>query len=520
MRIKKLQLKQFKRFEDITINLGDDPRKIIALVGPNGCGKSSIFDAFEEKQKDYKRASNSRAADFFSNLFYSIIPGKKSERYDKNESIKIEGKDGQNFDRKSFYIRSAYRFTPQLRITNIKSLPDVIEDMGRPTSSVDVDSRLQENYERLLGKAYEEYQHGTRSGPEMRKELVGRINEILARILDVKISGLGDVTAGKGQLYFEKGNSKDFPYENLSSGEKEVVDIIVDLIVKTPDFNNTVYCIDEPELHLNTSIQRKLLVEINKLIPETCQLWVATHSVGFLRALQEDLKDKCSILDFSREDYFNVPSQIFPMITTRKNWQRIFQTALEDLTGLLAPKKIFYCEGRPDPTAANGEQGIDADIYNEIFSEEKPDTLFVSSGGNNQVNKNAALALKIIGKAFMDTELYLLKDRDALTDQERAAFVNGDTINRMLTRREIENYVFDKEVLKKFCQSKGTQFDETRFNGKVSDIALQDLKPVQQEIQASCNASGGLSDFKRELAKVISKDMQIYKELAAVIFQQ
>jgi DNA repair exonuclease SbcCD ATPase subunit len=45
MRIKKLQLKNgYKRFHELTIDLGDDPKRIVALVGPNGCGKSSVLD--------------------------------------------------------------------------------------------------------------------------------------------------------------------------------------------------------------------------------------------------------------------------------------------------------------------------------------------------------------------------------------------------------------------------------------------------------------------------------------------
>ena len=45
MRIKSISLKGYKRFKDLTIDLGDDPSRIVALVGPNGCGKSSVFDA-------------------------------------------------------------------------------------------------------------------------------------------------------------------------------------------------------------------------------------------------------------------------------------------------------------------------------------------------------------------------------------------------------------------------------------------------------------------------------------------
>jgi energy-coupling factor transporter ATP-binding protein EcfA2 len=518
MRIKTVRLKHFKRFDDLTITLGENPKKIIALVGPNGCGKSSIFDAFEQRQRQFKGSSRDPSPSFFSKLLYSIFPEKQSSTYNVNDSVQLIEATGADFDKKSFNIRSPYRFTSRLNVSTIKSLPDVLDDKNRPASSTDIDSRLQENYERLLGLAWNEFQYGDKSGKEIREKLAGKINAILNNVIEIKISQLGDVIAGKGQLYFEKGTSKDFPYENLSSGEKEVVDIVIDLVIKTPEFNNTIYCIDEPELHLNTAIQRKLLIEIEKLIPDTCQLWVATHSIGFLRALQEDLKEKCSIIDFSEKDYFNSACTIEPMPTSRKNWQRIFQTALEDLTGLLAPKKIIYCEGRPEPDINNGEQGLDADIYNEIFSEEHHDILFVSSGGGGAVTKSASLALKVLNKAFIDVKLYLLKDRDEKTESERENFLNSDTSHRMLKRREIENYLFDKEILQIFCSQKSTKFDENKYNSKVIDINQQDLKPIQQDIQACCGISGNITDFKRDLAKAVLNSTQIFTLLNNEIF--
>lgn len=49
MRVSKIQIKDFKRFHDLTIDLGKELKKIIALIGPNGCGKSSVLDAFVSK---------------------------------------------------------------------------------------------------------------------------------------------------------------------------------------------------------------------------------------------------------------------------------------------------------------------------------------------------------------------------------------------------------------------------------------------------------------------------------------
>jgi GTPase SAR1 family protein len=520
MRITKVRLRDFKRFDDLTIDLGPTPKKIVALVGPNGCGKSSVFDAFEEKQRDYKGSSVNYAASFFSKLFFTVTGAAEPAGYDKHQAITLETEGNQALGKKSFYIRSSYRFTPKLNVKNIRTLPDVIDDQARPSSSIEIDSRLQENYERLLGRGWHEYQHGTKSGPEMREELIGRINTILNSVIDVEIIDLGDVISGKGQLYFRKGKATNFPYENLSSGEKEVVDLIIDLVVKVPEFNDTVFCIDEPELHLNTSIQRKLLVEINKLIPESCQLWVATHSIGFLRALQEDIKDDCSVFDFSEGDFFDTAATIKPILTTRKNWNRIFETALEDLTGLLAPNTIIYCEGRPEPDDGGNEQGLDANVYNTIFEETHHSAHFVSSGGVGAVNKNSALALKILAKSFTDVQLLLLTDRDDLDDEQRNAEIKTNPTHKILIRRAIENYLFEKEVLSAFCVSREQQLNSDAYDVLVTDINNMKLKPIQQQIKDLCPNTATLSvpDFKLELANFITPDTAAYKELESLIF--
>ena len=66
-------------------------------------------------------------------------------------------------------------------------------------------------------------------------------------------------------------------------------------------------------------------------------------------------------------------------------------------------------------------------------------TLFVSSGGTNEVRKNGSLAIKVLSKAFLDVELLLLHDRDERTGEERTAWLDEAPHHRMLSCREIEN---------------------------------------------------------------------------------
>lgn len=518
-----MTLKGFKRFDDLTIDLGDLPSKIIALVGPNGSGKSSIFDAFEEKQKEYKGANSTESVEFFSKYLFSLDEAVKSQQYQKGTAIKITTTDNQpTFDKKSFYIRTAYRFTPKLNVTSITAQPNVLDDTTRPTSSIAVDSRFQQDYERFLGQAYDEWENGNLSGKDFRTQLLGQINGILRNVLDLEISSIGNVRESKGQLYFDKADAKSFPYQNLSSGEKEVINIILDLFVKARDFDNTVYCIDEPELHLNTAIQRKLLIEIERLIPENCQLWIATHSIGFLRALQDELNEKCSVLDFSEKDYFHGTQTITPMPKTRANWQRIFGTALDDLAGLIAPRRIVYCEGKQEPSADGQEQGLDAIVYNEIFKLGYPDTLFISSGGTNDLPKNSGLAIKILSKAFLDVELLLLRDRDDNSEDGRDIFLSQATHHRMLGRREIENYIFDLSILQDYCAQQGRVLNESDYASMVSDIVMQDLRQgnTLRQLKDLCGFENNLSEFKKELAQHVAANGSVYLELDSCIFNK
>jgi len=525
MKIRLLQLKRFKRFDDLTIDLGQDPARIVALVGPNGCGKSSVFDAFEEKLKDVKGAQTILPASFFNKTAFHPNEALRNQGYDKHQAITLTfagAGAGQSITKRTFHIRSAYRFTPSLDVKNISAQPDILEDSQRPSSSIALDNRLRENYERLLGITYAEFENGAKTGEQVRQENLGRINDVLKEVLDVRVSSMGNVIESKGQLYFEKEDAKNFPYQNLSSGEKEVIDIIIDFIVRSPEYNDTIYCIDEPELHLNTAIQHKLLVAIERLIPQNCQLWVATHSIGFLRALQDELTGECAVLDFSEKNYFVGTHTIRPITPTRANWQRIFETALDDLVGLIAPKRIVYCEGRAEPDAARGEQGLDAFVYNKIFEKDDSTTLFVSSGGTNEVKKNGSLAIKILSKAFLDVELLLLTDRDERSDAERTAWLNEALHHRMLIRREIENYLLDLDVLVAFCTSKGMIFSRTNYDTIVTDIVGQDLKVGEtiHQLKTLCGECQKTNaEFKRTLAAYI-RGTQAYHELKSAIFPE
>jgi len=60
MKIKRVQIKNgYKRFQHLKIELGDRPARIVAFLGPNGCGKSNVLDALLFKQTNqYQQIGN------------------------------------------------------------------------------------------------------------------------------------------------------------------------------------------------------------------------------------------------------------------------------------------------------------------------------------------------------------------------------------------------------------------------------------------------------------------------------
>lgn len=65
MRVRKIKLKNgYKRFKELTIDLGEDPKRIVALVGRNGCGKSSVFDGMLFLQNTYSKIGTGPNKDF------------------------------------------------------------------------------------------------------------------------------------------------------------------------------------------------------------------------------------------------------------------------------------------------------------------------------------------------------------------------------------------------------------------------------------------------------------------------
>lgn len=535
MRIKKLRLKNgYKRFNDLTIDLGDNPARIIALVGPNGCGKSSVLDGLLFHHNAYGYIGNTarRGADYhsmdaattadYNNIEIDFVGGNFQVMRQRRAAL---GKSGTVFS-----FRSPYRYNNNIKINSINATSPIYENNYGASDASSLDSKMEDNYRRLQAMVNRYMQEKDVKPSEARSHIIGELNKSIIGCLELEISSVGNVEADQGTLYFKKaGHPCEFEFNVLSSGEKEVIDILLDLYLRKNDYDDSVFLLDEPELHINTAIQGNLLTEIDRLVGNNCQIWITTHSIGFLRALQVKMRDKCQIIRFQNDMELASKARVLtPMKATPAAWRELFSVALDDLTELVSPRTIIYCEGRDQPGMGGAERGMDAKVFNNIFAKTHPDTLFISSGGNTELDQRSGVAIAILGKVFSTVEILVFKDRDmasgkATNERDRQVYLNTNPKNHRVMRRfEIENYLYDKEVLTKFCDASDLSFDETNYDALVTDIVDQNLKDETARIKNICGIKGSMNSesFKLALSKHIDENMNVFEELRACIFDR
>jgi len=268
---------------------------------------------------------------------------------------------------KLIYVRSAYRNDPHFQLSNLEQISPALYET-RIQRMIDNDQAVSLNYKRLISQGLEDIFENTSPNStiaEFREALIGDIRRAVLRLFpSLFMNGLGNPLT-EGTFKFDKGESKAFQYQNLSGGEKGAFDLLLDILVKKREFNDTVFFIDEPEAHISPALQSILLEELFDAVPANSQLWIATHSIGMMRKAREiEIAHPGSVvfLDFDGLN-FDLPVTVGPAQTNRPFWKRAMQTALDDLAGYVAPEQVVLCEGG----TLHGGKDFDADASMRSF---------------------------------------------------------------------------------------------------------------------------------------------------------
>lgn len=533
MKIKRVKLNRFKRFTDLTIENIPESARLVVLVGPNGSGKTSIFEALNHWYK--LSGFNSHGQEDY----IQKKDGTASNPQWFREKVEMEFHNNQQLNREllrgRFYFRTAYRNEPDFTVSSLNKQND-------PTKSIKLDNLMQndqtvsENYQRLVAQTlagvYEE-SNNEKTVQNLREELVGKIQSSLGNIFEeLNLSSIGDPLSN-GSFYFEKGKAKDFHYKNLSAGEKSVFDLLLDMIIKSTYYSDSVFCIDEPEAHMHTRLQSKVLRELYNLTPENSQLWISTHSIGMLKEAEDIEGEKPGtvvFLDFDNRD-FDLTEILRPTEINAAIWDRFFDLAFADFANLIAPTRIVFCEGN---NQGRKYKDFDSQIYGIIFSNTHRETKFVSVGSCNDLENIENQSIRIVSNILKSSDIVKFIDRDDRSENEIVEL--NIKVIKVSKRRHIESYLFDDEIITKLAiesgkpelvpnciKSKSQAIANSIGRGNASD----DIKSASGEIFVAIKQILGLTQcgnnkcaFVRDtLTPLVTPDTEIYKELHSEIFE-
>ncbi len=448
MRITKIHLQNFKRFSSLLIQNIPENAKLVLLIGANGSGKSSVFDAFS-------LATGAIRRDFSMNKeYWDYFKKDKTKElsihvnFDNQADFSFLLKNEKTFSSElalsdhSFYGRTSFRQVPRLTRTVLGQVQggDIEKDADRPRFWIDRDKRFENDLERIMKTILEDFFRNKQSNEEILNKFIKPINAALANIFGSEkgtklelFEIIPPLDNNITQINFRKGNS-EIHYNYLSAGEKEIINLLFNLISRTSLYQDTIYFLDEIDLHLNTRLQFSLLKEITEnWIPENCQLWTASHSLGFIEYAKTS--EYASIIDFDNLD-FDQPHTLVP---EPKNNPEIYEIAVgkEFLYSLFENMSIWFVENK------------DKNYYAFL---DLPKTVFVSELNRNNVYHKVR-----------NTQFYGIVDRDFLTDDDRKQIHHFYPKLYVLEYYSIENYLYHPDNLAEYYQIQGKSFDKTEY---------------------------------------------------------
>ena len=541
MKIKKIELNNFKRFTHLVVEDIPESTKLVVLVGPNGSGKTSFMESMNHYYKyagysqigDCSYLSKTGNVDNFDYSQWYQYASKLVEIafYDKTFLNTV----GNNDNIKGhFYFRSAYRNEPDFQIDSMQRQQDPIESV-RLESLIQNDQTVSANYQRLIAYTISgvfNKDNDGKSVADLRNELIGKIRTAIERVFeDLKFSFLGEPLQN-GNFYFTKGTTQNFSYRNLSAGEKSAFDLILDMVVQSKYYPDAIYCIDEPETHMHTKLQGKVLRELYLLIPGQSQLWLSTHSIGMLQEAEEIEKEHpgtVAFLDFGGRN-FDIDQVVHPAKIGKAVMDKFYELVFGDFAKLMLPQTIVFCEGD-----SNGckRKDFDKTIYTTIFADTHPEAFFMSAGSCNDIENIEKTHGEIISTLLKNTKVIKIVDRDDRSQQE--IYDLEEKGIKVLKKRNLESYVLDNEVIKKLCDAVGK-----------SEEYAECIREKQEAIAASTDRGNAPDDYKSargdiynalkrrlELTKcgnnadtfirdtlspLITTDMNVYQNLETEIF--
>lgn len=421
---------------------------IVVLAGPNGVGKSRLLQALLQAFQSLGRPSRTPSTQLtISSTCEEELLLWNKELLDTRDSADAQllarvlqrtQKRG-SWKSSAVYFDSTRQFTPIRPMTWNWAFPDPMEEavgwnllyspfLNRYEDTIHSIYRLLGFHrQKIAARAIALQRDGATTMPLDFPDPLEKFGEAFSLLLSPK--KLSDIDIADPKLEYEIEGQR-LPIDTLSSGEKEVLAVTFDLILRNP--SDSIVLFDEPELHLHPELSFRLLKTL-QTIGSRNQFVLCTHSPDIITASIDH-----SVVLVSRNGVDGNQG-----VLVRPGDENLL--ALRELgqsLGIISlGRKIVLIEGV--------QRSLDRDTYGSIIQGRFPSIVLAPSGSRQTIVSFSRVTEEVLSKTIWGVDFFMLADRDnSLTEGELRQLEKGANGRlRFLPRYHIENYFLDENVI-------------------------------------------------------------------------
>jgi predicted ATPase len=433
---------------------------VVVLAGPNGVGKTRLVEAIVASFRNPNSYRGVSPQPSMQLILEATNPVERNEwgKESLDTAIQVDaqklGQTLQKTRRRSNWQSSVLNFESDRTILQVQPYTFSWDSRDPSEESVGWDvsfSRLRDRFQDTMHSIFRtvrsrresialRFEDLVRNREQVQHERVGdvldRINHDFPDPVDVFRRAFSQLLAPKvllepdpktQQLHYSF-EGQSFPITSLSSGEREVINIVFDFLLRSP--SDCIVAFDEPELHLHPELSYKLIQTL-KSIGQRNQFILCTHSPDIITA---SLDNSVVFVAPFKTDGINQAIPVREDDETNEALKRLGQSI-----GIVAlGKKLVLIEG--------ATSSLDKQTYGAILRDLFPNLVLVPSGGRGVITAFEMLHKHVLDKTIWGVEFFMLCDRDAVPPTRESAEIVSPRL-KVLSRYHLENYFLDEEVL-------------------------------------------------------------------------
>lgn len=463
--------------------------KPVVILGANGAGKTRFTVKLEELN-DYS------FEDYYNKKY--VNKNLKIHRLSAQKSLSINDKIALRDYNTAYNMRTFGYGSPANKLSSrFQSKPAVtlLNDYNDVLSLLFAKKSLEIEKER---DEIRRLQESNQEIPKLQLTVVDRVKKIWEELLPQRKLDLS------GNNVHTIYNEVKYHGQYMSDGERVILYMICQTLLLEPE---TLFIIDEPELHIHKAILNKLWTRLEQE-RQDCVFMYVTHDLNF--AVSRNNPKVIWMKSYDGNDTWEYK------ILEDIEYDKLPEELLYEIIG--TRQKILFVEGT--------HESLDYKIYSEIYGSE-----YHIIPCESCVNVIKYVESKKSYQMLSDIKVYGIIDRDYRNDTELSSFESKGIYH--LKVAEIENLFVVPELLKLYkeefglddeklnnAKNKIIEIYKENINGQIKNALIYDLKYKLSSIDITQNG-GDINNISQQISEDFALErINTLQEIKKNIFKE